>query len=131
GLTEAGVGLASAWNAAALTVRNSAIAERLRAVGSQLPPDAGIARLLDASGVFDQEDVAAVASGEKAGRIPEVLAARAAAYADSADARKTIGRATSGTMFTTSSLILAGYVLYRTITSYFDLAFKIAGMMGH
>ena len=130
GLTAAGVGPASAWSAAALTVRNSAVAERLRSAASRLPPDAGIAQLLGASGVFDDEDVAAAASGERAGRIPEVLSARAAAYADGAAAGKSVGRLTSGTILSTTLLILHGYVLYRLITSYFDLAFKAAEVIG-
>ncbi|MCX8053163.1 MAG: type II secretion system F family protein [Armatimonadetes bacterium] len=130
GMIEAGVGLSTAWNAASLSVRNSAIAERLRVAMASLPSDASISQLLEASRVFDSDDIAAAASGEKAGRVPEVLAARAAAYADIASGRKIIGKLASGTLFTTTSLILAGYIMYRVITSYFDLVFKVEGIIG-
>jgi len=130
GMTAAGVSQAAAWDAASLTVRNSYIAERLRMAKSQVPADAGVSQMLDAAGVFDQEDVAAAASGEKAGRVPDVLAARAASYADSAAARKSIGRLTAGTLFTTASLILSGYIMFRMVSSYIDLAYKAADVIG-
>ena len=130
GLTAAGVNSFAAWDAASLTPRNSYIAERLRRAKAQVQPNASLSEMLSAAGVFDPEDVAAAASGEKAGRVPEVLAARSAAYSDSALARKTAAKAIAGALFTVSSLILGGYVLVQLWSSYVDLAFKAADAMG-
>lgn len=131
GLYSAGVSPAAAWDAASLTPRNSYIAQRLRLARQGLPSTAKLSDVLAVAGVFPPESIAMAASGEKAGSIPDVLANMSADYADRAAARKNTCRMASVSMLITSSLILGGYIMIRMASSYFELAFRAADMMGH
>ena len=130
GLYSAGISPGTAWDAASLTVRNSAIAEKLRLVRSRVGPTAGLAETMAASGVFPSNDVALAASGEKAGQVPQVLANMSRSYAERAAAVKVLGRTVAIGLLIFFCLVLGGYVMVKATQSYFDLAFKAGDMMG-
>jgi len=95
-LYAAGISPGQAWDAASLTVRNSALAERLKLARSRCGQGAGPVELLNASGVFEPEEVAMAASGEKAGQIPAVLGNLSKAYEDMAASTKTRNKVLGG-----------------------------------
>ena len=122
---SAGVSLPAAWDAACLTPTNSVVAERLKLARASCPPDAGVAEMIAASGLFEPDAVGLVASGEKAGQVPAALSNLSAAYADRSASQKPIGRMWSISLLTSSILALSGYIIIKMIRSYFDLMFTI------
>ncbi|OFX16690.1 MAG: hypothetical protein A2Z18_04010, partial [Armatimonadetes bacterium RBG_16_58_9] len=82
-LYAAGVNPSTAWSAASIAPRNSAIAEKLRVVHDRLP-SAGLAELAASSNVFDPEDLALIATGEKTGQVPASFGKLADTYASRA-----------------------------------------------
>lgn len=129
-LYASGISPASAWDAASLTVRNSALAEKLRLARNACSPSAGLADMFLASGAFTADDVAFAATGEKTGQVSEVLADMSANYADRASVLKTAGRTASIFLMTVLGIALGFYAIYKFTVSYVDLAFKAAEMMG-
>lgn len=124
-LYSAGIGVDTAWNAASLTPRNSALAETLRQTRNEQPHLSDVTNLFSASGMFDMEAVGIIAAGEKSGRIPEALTNVARLCEDIADSRKTIARRTSITLMTVFSLVVygiaVGIFLYGLLNSFADL----------
>ncbi len=129
-LYSAGISPGAAWDAASLVPRNSYIAEKLRLARRHLPSNAGIGEMFASSGIFDNDDIAMVASGEKAGSVPQVLADMSAVYANRAEARASAAKAIAGTTLTVSLLLLGGYIIVKVASSYFDFAFKAADIVG-
>lgn len=130
GLTSAGIGIDTAWDAASLTAKNSAIAERLRAAPGVLGPNAGVSGLLSGSGVFEGEDVALMVSGEKSGTVPEVLGHLSQDQQQKLEAMRLSGRAKSTTIMVAVGLLLGVLVMVLFWKGYTDFAFKAAEMMG-
>lgn len=94
-LYDAGIQPEQAWDAACLTARNSAIAGKLRAARSKVPQNAGINELIAASGAFEPEEAAMVASGERSGQINSVLSNMASICEDRAATEKVRDRSAS------------------------------------
>lgn len=130
GLTAAGIGIDAAWDAASLTAKNSVVAERLRKARQQLGANASVSQLLAASEVFDMEDVGLLASGEKSGTVPDVLAHLAQDQQQRLESMRLSGRTKSTTIMVVVGLVLAIIVMVLLWSSYADLAFKAADMMG-
>lgn len=124
-LYSAGIGVDTAWNAASLTPRNSALAERLRQTRNEQPQFSDATNLFSASGAFDMELVGIIAAGEKSGQIPEALANVSRTCEDMADAKKAIGRRASITAMTVFSLIICGIavgvLLLGLLNSFVDM----------
>lgn len=121
-LYSAGIGPAAAWDAASLTPKNSYIAGRLRDVKSQVSPNAGMAEMFAASGVFDADDVAFASTGEKSGTLPEVLMNLSSIYDERASAKKTTGKTTSVILLMVFCSLLAIYLVFGMAISYRNLA---------
>lgn len=130
GLYAAGIVPGTAWDAAGLAPRNSAVAEKLKLARGKASPGAGIAELFAVSGVFDQEDVVMAGVGEKSGQLPDVLANMSRIYDDKAAAQKRAGRMWSSSLLVSFLILLGGIVTIVLTKTYFDLAFKIADMVG-
>jgi type II secretory pathway component PulF len=82
------------------------------------------------SGVFAADDVGMVASGEKAGAVPETLGRLADYQADAADSARSTGR-----MIGTHGLILfiiitSGYFAIMAEKGYFDFVFDATKLLG-
>lgn len=124
-LYSAGIGVDTAWDAASLTPRNSALAEKLRLARSEQPQDAGITNLFSASGVFDIEAVGLASAGERSGQIPETLVNLAQMYEEKANTRRTAGKIASISAMTTFAIIVHGIALIMLVhgyaNSYYDL----------
>ena len=130
GLSSAGISPDTAWDAASLTAKNSAIAERLRVAPGILGPSAGVSQLLNASGVFEAEEVGLMVSGEKSGTVPEVLGHLAQDQQLQLEAMRLSGRARSTTIMVGVGLLLGVLVMVLFWKGYTDFAFKAAEMMG-
>ncbi len=130
GLYAAGLSPGQAWDAASLTVRNSALAERLRLARSRLSPTVSVVELFTASGVFPVDEIGMAASGEKTGRVPDVLSQMSAIYADKAAAGKTRNRVISVTLLNLMMAAMVVFVFARIVNSYVLLSEKAAELMG-
>lgn len=71
---NAGVAPAQAWAAASMSVRNSIMSRKLKSLEESLRQmDGNLQRAVSQSGVFEEEDAGVIASGERAGSVPEML----------------------------------------------------------
>jgi type II secretory pathway component PulF len=129
-LYAAGVPQAQAWDAACLTVRNSAIADRLRRVGLQASSAAGVGERIASSGLFEPEEVALAASGEKTGQVPHVMANMSSNRSDQASARKTRNRLSSVVTLELTAGVMVIYVFWKVVSSYCAFAEIAAALVG-
>jgi type II secretory pathway component PulF len=128
GLYASGISPGQAWDAACLTVRNSALADRLRRARRNSSPNTGVAELIAAAGLFTMEEVAMATTGEKTGQIPEVAENMSANYVDQFAARKTRNRIASVVIMELTAGVMVIYVFYKIMQSYGDLA-ELAGKL--
>ncbi len=123
-LYSAGISPATAWDAACITPRNSAIAERLKSARMESAA-VSVADMAAMSGVFDQEDVGLLAAGEKAGQVPESLTRLAELYRDRADGARSVGRAWSISNLILFQIVVAGVVVIFLTKTYADVLMKM------
>lgn len=134
-VTAAGIYPTTAWDAASLAVRNSDIASRLKLARGTAPPSAGVRALLQASGVFDMDDIGMVQAGESAGQMQEALSNLASIYSDKLASQRTLGRISSigwivvsQTIFTGVMLIIEASQIATTFNNFTHSLFKGLGI---
>lgn len=128
---KAGVPPAQAWAAASLSVRNSELAARLRGLERLLrQPGGTLQQAFMQSGVFSQDDIGIIGSGERAGSVPEMLERLADYHGDAAGGAKSKGRMASVHTLLLVVIISTGYVLIRVVQGYIDLTFGATKLLG-
>ncbi len=123
-LYEAGISPAKAWEAASLVSGNSEIAARLRFAKPERTIHSSVADLVTASGVLEPEEVAMIASAERAGQLPETLARLSITYSERASLQKSAGRAVSVSLLIASLIAMSGIALVIIVKSYFGTMLK-------
>lgn len=123
-LYEAGISPAKAWEAASLVCGNSEIAARLRFAKPERAIHTSVADLVAASGVLEPEDVAMIASAERAGQLSETLARLSNTYSERASLQKSAGRALSISLLIASLIAMSGIALVIMVKSYFGTMLK-------
>jgi len=130
-LYKSGVAPAQAWSAASTSVRNSEIARRLRSLDRELRrPGGTLVQAFAQSGVFPEEDLGMIASGERAGSVPEMLERLSSYHADAASSAKTKGRMLSFEALVLPIIIATGYLLIRMVQGYFNFVFNAPKLLG-
>ncbi len=128
---EAGVAPGQAWAAASMSVRNSEIARRLREHESDARQQGGSLELAFArSGVFASDDSGMVATGERAGAVPDMLSKMADHHASVADTSKSRQKVLSIIIFIVGLSVITGYITFLAMQSYMDFAFSAPKLLG-
>jgi type II secretory pathway component PulF len=128
---KAGVPPAQAWTAASTSVRNAELAHRLRGVGDLMrQPGVTLQQALQNAGVFSIDDVGMVASGEKAGSIPETLDKLSSYHADAAESRRSRGRFFSVQFLIWFLLITTGAFVLFAASGYASLLGGVMDWVG-
>ena len=128
-LTSAGIYPSTAWDAASLTPRNSAIAGRLRLVRGSAAPDTGMVGLLERSRVFEPDDLGTAAAGERSGALPEVMSNLNKSYSARSASQRVVGRSTAvilAMVFQGVLTILAFYMIVSTYGQYLMMLINAA-----
>jgi len=130
-LYRAGVAPAQAWAAASMSVRNSEYARRLRKLEHILrQPGSTLQQAIAQSGVFDDQDVGMVATGERAGSIPEMLGRLANDHGGAADAARTRNRYLTILIIIILLGAATGYLAYVAFMGYADFVFQTPKLLG-
>jgi type II secretory pathway component PulF len=127
-LYTAGINPSRAWSAASITPRNSEISEKLRRANNITSASMGIADMIAISGVLEPEEIALIASGEKSGRVPEVLSRLSNAYTEKAKLQKHAGRVLSISLMFTFVIALTGAAIIVIVKTYIDPITKFLWM---
>ena len=125
-LYAAGVNPSAAWSAASIAPRNSAIAEKLR-IAREASPTAGLAQLAASSGIFEPEDLALIATGEKTGQLPASFGKLSETYISRAALQNTAGRVTSVSILIASQLAIGGIAAAVMAWTYRGVAYTLMG----
>jgi len=127
-LYTAGINPSRAWSAASITPRNSEISEKLRRANNITSASMGIADMIAISGVLEPEEIALIASGEKSGRVPEVLSRLSHAYTEKAKLQKHAGRVLSISLMFTFVIALTGVAIIVIVKTYINPITKFLWM---
>lgn len=129
---KAGVPMAQGWAAASMTVRNSDIANRLRVVESVMrSPEGNLQAAFAQSGAFEAEDSGMIASGERAGSVPEILERMSNYHNESASRAKLISRGAAIHGIILVMIVLPGIItilMARGYRDFFNFMWKFMGM---
>ena len=128
-LYSAGITPFTAWDAACVSPRNSAIAEKLK-LARRESSATGIADLALLTGVLEPEDVGLISAGEKTGQIPEIVSKLAEMYALKAESQKTLGRMWSVSLVTAAQLAIGGVGMILMAKSYAGVLLKLMSGIG-
>jgi len=129
-LMSAGIYPSTAWEAASLTPRNSAVAGRLRLARSSSPSDMGVVALLERAGVFEMDDVGTVAAGERSGSLPEVMDSIHKSYAARSVSQRVIGRSTAVMLIMVFQGVLTVLAVYLMASTYRDYLLPLLNAAG-
>ena len=122
-LYSAGISPTTAWDAACVAPRNSAIVERLRMARESSA--VSIAEMAALSNVFDPEDMGLLSAGEKTGQVPQSLQKLSEIYSDRATGARTVGRFWSISNMILFQIIVSGVVIIFVARSYAGALFKL------
>lgn len=123
-LYSAGITPVTAWDAACIAPRNSAIAEKLKLARRELSA-VSLAEMAALSDVFDPEDMGLISAGEKAGQVPESLSRLAELYRDRAEGARSVGRFWSVSQLILFQIVVTGVIVIVMAKSYVGVLLKM------
>ena len=129
-LMSAGIYPSTAWDAASLTPRNSAVAGSLRLATSSLPSGTGVVALLERAGVFEMDDIGTVAAGEKSGSLPEVMDSIHKSYSARSANQTVIGRTAAIVLIMVFQGVLTVLAVYLMASTYRDYLLPLLNAAG-
>lgn len=116
-LLNAGIYPTTAWEAAALTPRNSVVAAKLKLARPKSSND-GIVELIERSGIFDRDDLGLIIAGQQSGSLPEIMGNLSTNYASRADAARSIGKTWSLSLMILAQIVMAGVIVIMVALGY-------------
>jgi len=123
-LYSAGISPFTAWDAACIGPRNSAIAEKLK-LARRESSAVGITDMAALADVFEPEDMGLIAAGEKTGQVPDSLTKLADVYRDRAESARNVGRFWSISNLILFQIIITGVALIVMTESYAGVLLKL------
>lgn len=130
-LYASAVAPAQAWAAASTSVRNSEMAQALRGCEELIRrPGGTLQQAFQQSGIFALDDVGMVATGERAGSVPETLEQLASYHSDAAENARRTARAVSIQALILSFIIAGGVVVVAVEKGHGDFYLNLMKQLG-
>ena len=127
-LVAGGVPPVSAWDAASESVGNSQFAARLLTGRTALASGQGFSAAMERTGLFPHSNIELMYTGDRAGRVPEMLGQLERAYMTAAESRSKSVRLC---VYLPAAIVSGALVVYGVvvaISTYFKLMFQVAGV---
>ena len=127
-LSEAGLPIQKAWDAASLTSKNSYLAAQLHSAGKSSTSINSASETMRYSRLLSNQEIGVLAAGEKAGRVPEAFSHLNSYYSSVVDRQKKNGKTWSIGALVIGLTILSGIIVIKFMVGYFDFVFKVGDM---